>query len=564
MMTDMKKFKDYLKRHGSIALLCSIVVVMSCTDNFEEYNTNKNKLSKLEPSQLPFLFSKAQSVATNNGWNYQIAQNLFHDQYCQYFANTTTYFPSDRLTIRMDWIRAAWNPIYTEVVPQLQSIFAQTEKTSPEYALANIMWVYTFHRLTDTWGPVPYFSAGVAGTGVPYDAQDVIYDDMFKRLDSAVTTLDNFAGQNRFGSYDLIYGGDLNKWKKFANTLRLRMAIRISGVDANRARAEGEEAAASGTLTTSPGDDALIIRSLNGDDFNGLAIMDWNEFRMSATMESVLKGYDDPRMPIYFMPTRDSWQANEVANGKAKTEDMSNVNFEDLAHPLEYHGLRNGLTSADMAVPLNGHSANSHHGDRWNDGDPKYTSGSDGRETPSNVMCAAEADFLKAEATLLGWNVGGGTAKQHYENGIRNSFAQWGITDAAKVNAYIASGATPIPPNDSQNSPAVSSAPIAFGGTAALQKEQITIQKWLALYPEGVEAWADIRRSRAFKLYPVKQSDNPDLPNPADVNAPTNNWIRRIPFINDEKVTNGAEVSKAVPLLNGPDNIATKLWWDVN
>ena len=108
---------------------------------------------------------------------------------------------------------------------------------------------------------------------------------------------------------------------------------------------------------------------------------------------------------------------------------------------------------------------------------------------------------------------------------------QWGITDNAAINAYIASTNTPIPPGDSQNSPAVSSAPVAFGATPALQKEQITIQKWLALYPEGVEAWADIRRSKAFKLYPVKQSDNSDLPNPPDVNVPTTNWIRRIPFI---------------------------------
>jgi hypothetical protein len=82
----------------------------------------------------------------------------------------------------------------------------------------------------------------------PYDAQDVIYDDMFKRLASAISVLDGYAGQNVFGDYDLIYKGDVNKWKKFANTLRLRLAIRISGVDAGRAKTEGEAAAASGTI----------------------------------------------------------------------------------------------------------------------------------------------------------------------------------------------------------------------------------------------------------------------------------------------------------------------------
>lgn len=89
------------------------------------------------------------------------------------------------------------------------------------------------------------------------------------------------------------------------------------------------------------------------------------------------------------------------------------------------------------------------------------------------------------------------------------------------------------------------------------------MQKWLALYPEGVEAWADLRRSGKLKLYPVANSDNPDLPStPA---SPATDRIRRIPFINDEKQTNGAEVEKAVPLLgDGGDKITTPLWWDVN
>ena len=91
---------------------------------------------------------------------------------------------------------------------------------------------------------------------------------MFLRLDSVVTTLEKFpGGKSIFGDYDLIYKGDLDKWKKFANTLRLRLAVRISKVEPARAKTEGEKAAASGTLTTSPGDDALIPRTLKGDDY---------------------------------------------------------------------------------------------------------------------------------------------------------------------------------------------------------------------------------------------------------------------------------------------------------
>lgn len=518
----MKNLKTLIFKHYIFLGFCAMVLVYSCTEDFDEINTNKNALSQLGKGELPFLFTKVQSVATNNGWNYQIAQNLFHDQYCQYFANTTTYFPSDRYVIRMDWIRAAWNPIYAEAVPQMQTLTSSYDANSAENAITQIMWAYTFHRLTDTWGPVPYFKAGVAGKGVPYDSQDKIYDDLFKKLAAAVTVLKGKTSEKPFGNFDIIYGGDVSKWIKFANTLRMRLAVRISKVDPARAKSEGEAAAASGLLTVSPGDDALVTRTRKGDDFNGLSIMDWNEFRMSATMESVLVGYDDPRTPIYFLPS--------VKTGK-------------------YEGLRNGLTAAQMADPLNNYDNNSHHGARW--------SSSSGLETPSNVMCTAEAWFLKAEANLLGWNVGG-SAKSNYEEGIRQSMAQWGITDAAKVNAYIASTKTPIAPGDFLKSPPLHDAPVAFASDAVTQKLQISTQKWLALYPEGVEAWADVRRS-GFKLYPIGTSDNADIPDPSK------NYVRRIPFINDEKTTNKEEVDKAVPLLgSGGDKVTTPLWWDKN
>jgi len=529
----MKRLTNLFKIYGSALLLCSVVLVMSCTDKFDEINTNKNALSQLNAGQLPFLFSKAQSTASNNGWNYQIAQNLFHDQYCQYFANTTTYFPSDRLVIRFDWIRAAWNPIYSEVVPQLQTLLTSYEASTGENAIAKIWWVYTFHRLTDTWGPVPYTQAGgtnEAGTGVAYDDQESIYNDLFVKLDEAISTLNALpAGSAPYGSFDLIYGGDVDKWIRFGNTLRLRLAIRISAVDPGKAETEANAALDGDLLETSPDHDALITRTLKGDDFNGLTVMDWNEFRMSATMESVLKGYEDPRMGIYF---------SEAADGG-------------------YNGLRNGLTSADMAEDLNKANYNSNKGPRWD----KSKEGT--METPSNIMATAEAWFLKAEAEkILGIDVPGGTAEDFYNRGITESMHQWGITDAGAIAAYIASAATPVAPEDFTGAPAVTDAPIAFDDARAL--EQITIQKWLALFPEGVEAWADIRRSRAFKLYPVKQSDNADLPNPADINEPSNNWIRRIPFIADEKQTNAAEVATAVGLLEGDDKISTPLWWDKN
>lgn len=526
----MKQFLSQFFKHLQVILFIVPVFIASCTKDFSEINMDQNSIAVVGPSEIPFLFSKAQSSAINNQGNYQVAQNLFADQYAQYFACTATYFPSDRLNIVMGWVGSAFNPMYTDVMPQLQTILESSDPSSAEYAVANIWWVYTFHRVTDYWGPIPYFSAGQPGTSVPYDAQDKIYDDFFKRLADAIGVLKTKTNESPYGSYDLMYGGDVSKWIKFGSTLRLRLAMRISKVNPTKAQSEAETAVADGVLANSPEDDALVERSTKGGDGNGLSIMsDWNEFRMSASMESVLKGYQDPRMPVYFLPAE--------ATGT-------------------YEGLRNGLTATQLGETINGYKSNSHVGSRWTS--TAFTGGiATHLETPQNVMSTAEAYFLRAEGALMDWDMKG-TAKDLYEAGITNSMKQWGITDAAKVNTYINNTATPVAPGDFLNSPAMTNIPVKFGATKEIQMEQVATQKWLAMFPEGMEAWADYRRNRLPKLYPVANSENPDIPDP------TVKWIRRIPFLNSEKEVNGEEVTKAINLLGGEDKITTPLWWDKN
>jgi hypothetical protein len=507
-------------------LTALVVTVSSCTQDFEELNTDKTKLTVLTSTELPYLFSKAQSASSYAFWRYQVAQNLFSDLYSQYFATSATYFPSDRYTIRFDWLQWHWIPIYTEAVPQLKTLLKETDANSAENALAKIMWVYAFHRLTDYYGPVPYFKAGEPASSVAYDGQKEIYFDMFTKLDEAVKILSNNRLKTPYGSFDLIYKGDVTKWIKFANTLRLRLALRISKVDPAKAKTEAEASVSSGVMTTTS-DDAYMVKSENGADFNGLAgISVWNEFRMSASMESVLKGYQDPRMGIYFQPA--------VGTGK-------------------FDGLRNGLLPAQLNIGINGNDANSNVGTRWT----RWSGSSWGGQntTPQNIMHAAEAYFLRAEGALNGWNMQG-SAQSLYESGIETSMRQWGISDAAAIIAYQKSAATPIPPLDGVNSPAMSSIPVSWGDTPAIQREQIGTQKWLALYPDGIEAWAEFRRSRFPKLYPIVNSDNSDLP--------AGTFIRRIPFLVLEKNTNAAAVKAAESLLGGPDKPNTPLWWDKN
>ncbi len=314
--------------------------------------------------------------------------------------------------------------------------------------------------------------------------------------------------------------------------------MRISKVDPARAKTEAEAAVADGVMTASPDDDALIQKSTTGSDNNGLSIMsDWNEFRMSAAMESVMVGYQDPRITEYWLPDN-ATQDNPAGTGK-------------------YDGLRNGLTATQLTQSQNTATANAKVGKRWSS--PSFAGNANYLATPQNIMCSAEAYFLRAEGVLLGWNMGGGTAQDYYNAGIANSMKQWGITDAAAITAYTNSMNVPVAPNDFLSSPPVSDAPIKFAADAPTQLKQIAIQKWLALFPDGYEAWADYRRSRTFILYPVANSDNPDITNT------TTQWIRRIPFLQSETQNNKTAVDAAVSLLgSGGDKVTTPLWWDKN
>ena len=121
----MKRIKTFLSwRLLSLVLISAIIVATSCTKDFDKINTNPSAIAKPGAAELPFLFSKAQSTATQNMWNYQVSQNLFADQYAQYFGCRATYFNSDRGFIVMNWVSAAFDPMYTDVVPQLQTTSA--------------------------------------------------------------------------------------------------------------------------------------------------------------------------------------------------------------------------------------------------------------------------------------------------------------------------------------------------------------------------------------------------------------------------------------------------------
>jgi hypothetical protein len=500
---------------------CSILAVSStllfaCTKHFDEYNISPTSISVLGAADYGKLFAGAEHSVYRG---YQTAQSLHADLFAQYFSSTSTNFGQDRYVMNPAHLQSGlWNRAYIEVIPNLDIIIKGTEPTSAENALAQIWRVFQYHRLTDYWGPIPYSSAGTDAITYPYDPQDKIYDDMLKRLAVAVSALKQNLTAKPFSAFDAIYRGDVAKWRKFANSLRLRLAMRISDVDPARAKAEAEAAVADGVMAT-VSDDALLTTSAVGLDYNAFNnISGYNEFRMSATMESYLKGFNDPRMQQYFRPS--------LGTGT-------------------YEGIRNGLTTTQMAIPQNSYNNNSNVSLKY---DPVNRS-----TNPQDVMHAAESYFYRAEGALKGWNMGG-TAQSLYEQGITTSFNQWGITNGGQITAYINGVTPPAAPGDYFNSPPVSNIPVLWGSTDAIRKEQINTQLWLAVYPDGHEAWANQRRSDYPKLYPIINSDNPD--------QPLGTFIKRVTFTTAERTTNAEAVAAAEALLAGGDKTSTALWWD--
>ena len=523
--------KMKIKMKSIFNLLTAILVVSlllsGCTKDFEEINTNTRVLSQLDKATIGNVFARTQYRGMLYR-NRQIFHNLFAENYCQFFSIIQTKFPSDRYEVVGGWVNADWSSFYANGANNLEIVL---KLTTPEenpgmeahHAIAQVEKVLYYQQITDYWGPIPYFEVGKGGNPVSYDSQESIYNDFFHLLDTALIVLNQHKGGNAFGANDQLYGGDIDSWIKFANSVKLRCALRISDVDPENAKKYAQEAVAGGVMT-SGSDDAIF--HVTPDSYNLLnRMVPWNEFRMSATMESVLKGYDDPRMPKFFGPTEDSMEAGT----------------------LEWHGLRNGYSISDLGVISEIQpKATSRMAERWQN-DP------DRGKNNIQVMHSSEVFFLRAEGALKGWSMNG-SAKDLYEEGIRQSLKLWvpDIADA-EVDAYISSNNTPATTFD-VGADIVFDTPIAWSSDPNVQLEQVARQKWLALYPNGVEAWADVRRAERPLRYDIMQSDNPFIKK--------NELIRRIPFVSGEYETNAEAVEAAKSLLKGPDNAATKLWWD--
>lgn len=511
-----------------IGIFCLIATCFfGCTDDFDEVNTNPRALTEdflaENPGVLELAFGQAQYFGMNGlHWRFQISQNLFSDLWVQYYATTAVNFDSDRYTQVGRWADLAWGSFYGQAAPQIKLVEDLSTEAGEDVlsAVAKVWRVNSYHRMTDHWGPVPYLSFGNQELAVPFTSQEDAYMDFFSTLDEAVAVLSANQDALAFPGGDRIYGGRADQWLRFANSLRLRLAMRIRFVNPSMAQTEAEKAITAGVIESNAdnafvGTDAQNLNPLN-------TITNWGEFRMSAAMESVLKGYEDPRMDQFFSPAADG------------DTDGDGVPFE---------GLLNGQTRVTLGV-----SQNSNHSDVGPNFLPLNRGGSN---PPIPVLRASEVAFLRAEGALVGWNMGG-TAQELYEQGIQLSMDEWGVS----TGDYVSSAATPVP-YETGAAP-LTDIPVAFdvSGSQERQFEQIMTQKWLALYPNGWEAWAELRRTGYPKQYVRAASDNPDVS--------ADEIIRRMVYTASEFNTNAQELDAAIGTLSGGDKNDTRVWWDVN
>lgn len=518
------------------SLIALVFSFFSCTDGFEEMNKNPLTANEVSPS---LVLPKMQDYGFNNSsWEYQVGPNLHTNLFAQYFANSASYFNSDRYGYNDGWVNDGFWKSYYTYLSKYYHIFKEQTLEYPEqtymFQAMRIISAMGAIRTTDIFGDIPYSEAGQGNNQPAYNTQKDIYYYVFNELTEAVNTLKgNRDDQDVYGNEDLFFGGDYQKWIKLANSLRLRYALRLAFVDPDKAKTEGE-AALRESLMSGNADNAGVRNSQIEEGHCLFIISYWNEFRMSKTMENILKttsSIADPRMPVWF------GQSIGWVNGD---------------YDVQFQGVRNGLSASELGLTDNMPVNNSSVWGYYSHPDWNQNEKGSGVGAPSGIvekrmmlMTYAEVCFLRAEAALRGWS-GAGDAKENYEAGIRASFDESReVVDASLYNkadddVYISTGQVKWDES----------------GDFEAKLKKIITQKWIALYPNGDEAWTEFRRTGYPELMPVANSENPEI------NPKNGEFIKKMRYVDDERRANESNATSSALNQGKGDGMNVRVWWD--
>lgn len=495
--------------------------------------------------QIPLLMKTLTYEGMYN--DYQRTTNLTHDIYAGYFAANQPAFliNSPNYIYTEGWSGMRWKFFYEKRVIEYGNLMRMFRYLEPEahrnaYYITRIYYAYLVSQMTDTYGDLPI---AITVKGEPfgpynvYDSQKSIYDMMFRMLKESVDNIKPNACAFKFGIEDKCYQGDEAKWVRFANTLRLRLALRISNVDAAWAKQEGEAAlAANGGLMTSNDDNFKTVplyapvdqggENSGGDEnIHALCSFMYLDACMSKDLELAYKSQSkelDPRCTVcWYRPTpKDMLMVGqeilEVEEGREMVEN-------------QYKGVEIGSSEIDRtSTKVSVLKTNAF--------DPKGVTKDShwfGYSRESLWMGYAESRFLLAEAALRGWTGADSAPFIYFEEGIRASFDYFRLS----ADRYLDGLKIKQP---GENNP--------FEGTdkeAIL--EQIITQKWIAIMPNGSEGWAEFRRTDFPRLLNHRDNRSDDVP--------MNKFIKRVSYIYDEMDYNWENLPDA--------NQGTRVWWDM-
>ncbi|NDV57690.1 SusD/RagB family nutrient-binding outer membrane lipoprotein [Bacteroides sp. 519] len=524
--------------------VCMLFGNTACTGMFESLNTNNSGFDDEKKKEdynyygIP-LGIVQQGIYYNydwgggKNWPFQIMQNLSADMFCGYMhdhknfnsgRSNTTYNMMD------GWNGTVWDNVYGYIFPEVRKAeLINKDINKGFYGITLILKVELMHRVSDIYGPIIYTKFGNELGSMP-DTQEEAYNAFFKDLDQGIKEIEEHIAQNNnlenFAKFDILmskYKRNYVQWIKFANSLRLRLAVRIAMADPSLAATEAKKALnhTRGLLESS--DDLVAVStSINYANPLGEINKAWNEAYMNANMESIMGGYEDPRLEKYFMP----------ATARSKNGDIPGI----IPYEGTYKGIRQGTGFNHLNYI----------------GCSRITIEQD---TDAILMTAAEVWFLRAEAALRGWSAE--SVKECYERGIRTSFFQWNVEE---IDEYLKNEKRPKDFIDAldpaYNIKAVNTVTPKWNETASNEEklEKIIVQKWIACYPEGCEAWAEYRRTGYPKLFPVLINDSPVID--------SNKGPRRLNFYVAIRTANPTQYEALLTALGGADNCATNLWWD--
>jgi len=521
--------------------LIIIFGMLSCTD-FDELNSDPTKSTNMDPNlQIPTI---------------QMRQSENHQEWARYLAYPAGFmnqWTGSWGTIEYggkgkkydNYLEQMWISYYPYMIKNVVDVVQRT-KDNPQTVNINsvgrILKVQCFLKMTDMYGDIPYFDAGMAYyTGVfkaKYDKQEDIYNDMLKELREASAALNP---NGDLISHDLYYNGSIPKWKKFANSLWLRIAMRLVKVDPDKAKAEAEAAIAAGVFESNS--DICYIQHENSQNpsegvgkGNGIATrlfgpedITGSTYRVSLELITEMVNSKDPRIPYY---------ARCYYNDGART-DITDLVKAQLGGTYEAMALPAQRFTWDVwvnpiTISLNGEDVSVDYSLQRLQPSKLITA----YGSPYIHMSYAEVAFLKAEAAVRGWNVGGGDAQSHFESGLRAAVEQWSLFGAEGVSANAMNEFI------SQNTL-----------VAGNEIKQINTQLWVLHILDPVETWSNWRRTGFPELifhnyYPAENQSNGQIP-------------RRLEYPKEEQLKNTENYNEALERMGGSDDWLTRMWWDV-